>query len=180
MRLPRTLFCQARRAARWCSFPPTTGLTAAGTDAGAGNWRMIVLSGPTQFAVAAPGQHHRPRLPGGIERDQDAQSRLTADQRKAIDYWSRGGVLRWNEILLGLVSRYNLPPAPNPDGTYPVPGREQPVCRSAVSVRQSALRGARVQLCHRRAVRRAEGGVVLQIPLQPPVALAGSTAASRR
>ena len=56
----------------------------------------------------------------------DAQSRLTADQRKAIDYWSGGGILRWNEIMLGLVARYNLPPAPNPDGTYPVPDANNP------------------------------------------------------
>ena len=55
-----------------------------------------------------------------------AQSRLTAAQRKAIDYWSGGGVLRWNEIMLGLVARFNLPPAPNADGSYPVPDANNP------------------------------------------------------
>ena len=55
-----------------------------------------------------------------------AQGRLTADQRKAIDYWSRGGVLRWNEILIGLVARYNLPPVPNVDNSYPVPDANNP------------------------------------------------------
>src|SRR6185369_14782506 len=40
--------------------------------------------------------------------------------------WSRGGVLRWNEILLELVARADLPPAPNDDGTYPVPDANNP------------------------------------------------------
>ena len=34
--------------------------------------------------------------------------------------------LRWNEMLLGLVARYNLPPAPNPDDSYPVPDANNP------------------------------------------------------
>ena len=110
----------------------------------------------------------------------NAQSRLTAAQRKAIDYWGSGGVLRWNEILLGLVARFNLPPVPNADNSYPVPDANNPFCGSAVPVRQSAVRGARLQLRHRRAVRRAEGGVVAQVSLQPSVRRGGLTAASRR
>ena len=35
-------------------------------------------------------------------------------------------VLHWNEILLELVARADLPPAPNPDGTYPVPDAANP------------------------------------------------------
>ncbi len=56
----------------------------------------------------------------------DIQSKLTSDQKKSIEYWSGGGVLRWNQILRGLVARYNLPPAPKPDGSYPLPDAENP------------------------------------------------------
>ena len=35
-------------------------------------------------------------------------------------------MLRWNELMLQLVARANLPPAPNPDGTYPVPDATNP------------------------------------------------------
>ena len=56
----------------------------------------------------------------------DVQSKLTGDQKKIIEYWSGGGVLRWNQILRGLVARHNLPPAPNADGTYPLPDAENP------------------------------------------------------
>ena len=151
----------------------STGLAAASTDAGAGNWQMIVLTGPTQIAVAPPGQVNGLEYQAELTSIRNAQSRLTADQRKAIDYWGGGGVLRWNEILLGLVSRFNLPPAPERGWHLSGSGREQPVCGSAVPVRQSALRRAGVQLCHRRAVRCLEGGVVLQVPVQPPLALEG-------
>jgi hypothetical protein len=106
--------------------PTGTGLRAAGNDAGAGNWQMIVLSGPTQIAVPPPGQVTGPEYQSELNAIKNAQSRLTADQSKTIAYWSSGGVLRWNEILLGLVSRFNLPPAPNPDGTYPVPDANNP------------------------------------------------------
>jgi len=108
------------------SFAPTTTLRAASTDAGAGNWRMIVLTGPTQFAVAAPGSTTGLDYLAELNAIKSAQSRITADQRRAIDYWSRGGVLRWNEILLGLVARYNLPPVPNVDNSYPVPDANNP------------------------------------------------------
>jgi hypothetical protein len=108
------------------SFGPTMSLKAASTDAGAGNWRMIVLTGPTQFAVAAPGSTTGLDYQAELNAIKSAQGRLTADQRKAIDYWSRGGVLRWNEILLGLVARYNLPPVPLPNNSYPVPDANNP------------------------------------------------------
>lgn len=106
--------------------PATARLRAASADAGAGNWRMIVLTGPTQFAVAAPGSTTGLDYQAELNAIKSAQGRLTADQRKAIDYWSRGGVLRWNEILLGLVARYNLPPVPLADNSYPVPDANNP------------------------------------------------------
>jgi hypothetical protein len=97
-----------------------------GNDADAGTWQMIVLTGPTQIAVAAPAQVGGSDYQAELTSIRNAQAQLTAGQRKAIDYWSRGGVLRWNEILLELVARADLPPAPNADGTYPVPDANNP------------------------------------------------------
>jgi len=124
MRSLRPTLCWLLLAA--LSLTPTTSLKAASTDAGAGNWRMIVLTGPTQIAVAAPGSTTSLDYQAELNAIKSAQSRITADQRKAIDYWSRGGVLRWNEILIGLVARYNLQPPPNVDNSYPVPDANNP------------------------------------------------------
>ena len=106
--------------------PGVRKLSAAGNDPNAGTWQMIVLSGPTQFTVAAPLQTSSPDYQAELTAIRNAQGRLTKAQRNTIDYWSHGGVLRWNEILLELVARANLPPAPSPDGTYPVPDANNP------------------------------------------------------
>ncbi len=95
-------------------------------DAGAGNWRMIVLSSPTQIAVAAPSSVTAIDYQAELTAIRTAQARITDQQRQAVDYWTRQGVLRWNEIMLGLVSRFNLPPAPLSDGAYPVPDSNNP------------------------------------------------------
>lgn len=104
----------------------STGSTAAGTDAGAGGWQMIVLAGPTQFAVPPPAQVGSLEYQAELRAIRDAQTRITAEERRAIQYWSGSGILRWNEILLQMVSRFNLPPAPRPDNTYPVPDASNP------------------------------------------------------
>jgi membrane-associated phospholipid phosphatase len=120
-----------RRSSVWCLagimtwLPVSPVLTAPGTDAGAGNWQMVVLTGPTQFAVAPPGQVSSFEYQTELSAIKNAQSGMTADQRRAVDYWSRGGVLRWNEILMGLVARYNLPPTPT-GSVYPVPDANNP------------------------------------------------------
>jgi membrane-associated phospholipid phosphatase len=99
---------------------------AAGPDADAGTWKTIVLTGPTQIAVAAPGSVGASDYQADLAAIKSAQARLTFAQRAAITYWSRGGVLRWNEIMMDLVAKADLPPAPAADGTYPVPDSNNP------------------------------------------------------
>jgi len=101
-------------------------LDAASLDATAGTWRMIVLSASNQFAVAAPAAVSSVAYLAELDAIKAAQVNLTAAQRESIAYWSGGGVLRWNQIVRGLVARYNLPPAPAVDGSYPVPDPENP------------------------------------------------------
>src|SRR6266704_2567213 len=101
-------------------------LTPANTDANAGSWRMIVLTGPTQVPVPAPGATSDPGYQSELATIKSAQANLTDAQKTAIAYWSSGGVLRWNEIMRELVARSDLPPSPNPDGSYPVPNPANP------------------------------------------------------
>src|SRR5437660_12724974 len=98
------------------ALPP---LEAASLDSTAGSWRMIILSGPTQFTVAAPAAETSAAYAAELAAIRLAQASLTATQRQSIEYWSSGGVLRWNQIVRELVARFSLPPAPRPDGTYP-------------------------------------------------------------
>jgi hypothetical protein len=99
---------------------------AAGEDANAGSWLFIVLSSPTQVTVPAPAAVSDASYQAEIAAVKLAQSQITSGQRQSLDYWSRGGVLRWNEVLLELVSKTNLPPAPLENGAYPFPDPNNP------------------------------------------------------
>lgn len=112
------------------SIPPLENLTPASApsnaDANAGTWKMIVLSGPTQIAVTAPAPVTDPTYQSELASIKSSQASLTDAQRASITYWSAGGALRWNEKLREFVARADLPPAPNPDGTYPAPDPKNP------------------------------------------------------
>lgn len=105
------------------TLPP---LQAASIDAGAGAWRMLVLSAPDQIAVPAPAAVTSDAYRAELAAVKAAQGRMTGAQRASVEYWSGGGVLRWNQLLRELVARYNLPPAPRPDGSYPAPDADNP------------------------------------------------------
>ena len=80
-------------------------LEPAALDEGAANWEMILLTGPTQFAVAAPEAVNSAAYQSELTSIRLAQSRLTDAQRHSIQYWSGGGVLRWNQFVRQLVAR---------------------------------------------------------------------------
>jgi hypothetical protein len=105
------------------TLPPSS---PAGSDANAGSWRMIVLSGPTQLTVPPPTAVTSDAYRAELASIKTAQANLTDAQRESIQYWSAGGVLRWTQIMRELVARADLPPAPRSDGTYPVPDSENP------------------------------------------------------
>ena len=99
---------------------------AASIDANAGSWKMIVLTGPDQVVVPDPAPVTSAAYLAELQAMKSAQANMTDAQRAAVQYWTGAGVLRWNEIERGLVARYNLPPAPRPDGSYPLPDAENP------------------------------------------------------
>ncbi len=102
-------------------------LQPAKTDADAGNWKPILLTGPTEFAVAAPIATTTPDYIAQINEIKTWQQNITNEQKDMVKYWSAGAVLRWNEILRDLVSKHNLPPYQNADGTYPFPNANNPL-----------------------------------------------------
>jgi membrane-associated phospholipid phosphatase len=76
--------------------------------------------------VPAPADTSTAAYKAELASIKNLQSVLTKDQQSAIDYWSDGGVLRWNQIFRELVARYNLPPAPLANGTYIFPDANNP------------------------------------------------------
>lgn len=130
-RLLAVISCAAALAAAGCDksigpFEVLPPLEPSSMESTAGSWRMIVLTGPSQIAVAAPTTVTSAAYAAELDVIKSSQANLTDAQRKAIAYWSGGGVMRWNQILRELVARYNLPPAPKDEGGYPVPDAENP------------------------------------------------------
>jgi hypothetical protein len=101
-------------------------LNPANEDLNAGTWKPILLSRPDTFAVAAPAATNTTAYAADLNAIKGYQHNLTSDQRGQIQYWSAGGVLRWNEIMRGLVTKYNLPPYQLSNGTYPIPSSTNP------------------------------------------------------
>jgi hypothetical protein len=101
-------------------------LNPTNIDANAGDWKPVVLSSANEFPLQAPTPTNIAVYNRELTEIKGFQATLTAEQRASIQYWSAGGVLRWNEILRALVAKRNLPPVNNPDGTYPIPSAANP------------------------------------------------------
>jgi PAP2 superfamily len=96
-------------------------------DTNAGTWRTILLSRPDSFAVVAPVPTSSPLYAADLFEIKALQQHMTDEQAGTIRYWSAGGVLRWDEIMRGLVAKYNLPPIQNSDTSYPIPNANNPL-----------------------------------------------------
>lgn len=105
----------------------TAALAPANLDIDAGNWKPVLLSSASEFAVPAPSATTTPDYIAQVNEIKSWQKDLSGEEQESVKYWSAGAVFRWNEILRELVSKYNLPPYQNADGTYPIPSANNPL-----------------------------------------------------
>jgi hypothetical protein len=96
-------------------------------DANAGTWKPILLATANEFACPAPIATTSPDYIIQLNEIKSYQNNITKDERKLVNYWGAGAVLRWNEIMRELVALHNLPPYQNADGTYPIPSANNPL-----------------------------------------------------
>lgn len=95
-------------------------------DEDAANWRLVLLSKPDTFEIAAPAAINSTAYIGELNEIKGLQQNLSVEQIEKIKYWNGGAVLRWNELMRELVAKHNLPPYQNEDGTYPIPSSINP------------------------------------------------------
>ena len=107
--------------------PQRVGYTPASVDDKAGTWKTYILSAPTDVTVAAPTASTSADYLTELADLKAKSASLTQDQQEAVVYWGTGAVYRWNEIARELAARYNIPPASNADGKYPVPDATNPL-----------------------------------------------------
>jgi hypothetical protein len=102
-------------------------LAPSKTDLDAGTWKTVLLASPTEINVPAPGATTTPDYIAQLNEIRSSQLNMTEKDKENVKYWAAGGVLRWNEIMRELVTKHNLPPYQNDDGTYPAPNANNPL-----------------------------------------------------
>lgn len=103
-----------------------TGYQFADLNPNAGQWKLILHASNEQILIAAPSASGSAELSRELADAKEKISKASADQKAAVKYWTNNPLIRWNEIALELATKYNLIPAPNPDGTYPAPDAANP------------------------------------------------------
>jgi hypothetical protein len=98
----------------------------ASLDENGGSWKTVLLDSATQINIPAPEDISSAGYQAELADLKATSANLSAEQQEAVEYWSVNPLVRWNEIALELVSKYNLIPAPNPDGTYSQPNAANP------------------------------------------------------
>ena len=98
----------------------------ASVDSDAGPWTPILLSSPDNIVIADPQPTSSAAYQSELEALKQVRSSLSESQKKAIAYWTNNPTLRWNEIALELIAKYNLIPGPNEDGSYTLPNPNNP------------------------------------------------------
>ncbi len=86
----------------------------SGLDAQGGTWKTILIGDVNQYDVKLPDETNSAAYLKELSDLKTASAKPSTEQLNAIKYWGNNGLIRWNEIARDLVSKYNLPPAPNP------------------------------------------------------------------
>lgn len=102
------------------------GYEFAEMDLDAGDWNLILFSSNEQVVIAQPAGLGSSALSQELEEAKSKIEKASAKQKESVEFWTNNPLIRWNEIALELSTKYNLIPAPNPDGTYPSPNPSKP------------------------------------------------------
>ena len=91
-------------------------------DEDGGTWKTVIIANNEAIAIPAPEAVAQTE----IDEVKNGVKNITAAQKEIADYWTSNPEIRWNEIARNIAAKYNLAPAPNPDGTYSIPDATKP------------------------------------------------------
>ena len=98
----------------------------ASLDEDGGNWKPVLLSSGAELNIPSPEPTTSSAYQAELAQAKLAIQNMNATQQKNLKYWTNNPVVRWNEIALQLIAKYNLIPGPNSDGTYTLPNPASP------------------------------------------------------
>lgn len=95
-------------------------------DENAGEWNTVLGVSTDQVVLDAPADVNSNSYRQELQNLKDLQKTTSGDVRKNVTYWTSNPAIRWNEIALELIAKYNLIPGPNDDGSYTLPNPSNP------------------------------------------------------
>lgn len=95
-------------------------------DENGGTWKPVLLTSSSQIGIVDAEDVTSAAYQQELADLKTTMGALTGDQKAAIEYWGTNTLIRWDEIADELASKYNLPPTPNADGSYPAPDQNNP------------------------------------------------------
>ena len=95
-------------------------------SADGGTWTPVLLSSGDEITVGAPEPASSDAFVAELNTLKAAMEDASSEQREAVRYWTSNPVVRWNEVALELIAKYNLIPGPNDDGSYTLPNPANP------------------------------------------------------
>ncbi|MFD2606405.1 vanadium-dependent haloperoxidase [Euzebyella marina] len=98
----------------------------SGMDTDGGDWQPILLENAESIEINAPEDASSQSYLNEIAELKTAIQSINSEQERAIEYWTNNSVVRWNEIALELIAKYNLIPGPNEEGGYTLPNPSSP------------------------------------------------------
>lgn len=102
------------------------GYEFASTDPNGGTWVPILLDSADEINVPSPDDINSSNYQQELAELKMMVEGINKSDEQALNYWTQNPIIRWNEIALELIAKYNLIPGPNPDGTYPQPDPNNP------------------------------------------------------
>lgn len=95
-------------------------------DEDGGTWVPVLLESASEIDIPEPEDVNSTAYQTELAAVKTATSSLTSRQKELVDYWTNNPIIRWSEIAQELITKYNLIPGPNDDGTYTLPNPASP------------------------------------------------------
>lgn len=100
--------------------------TFASTDENGGNWKPILIGSGDEISIPQPTDPSSAEYQQELSNLKLEMSKMTDAETESVQYWTDNSIIRWNEIALELIAKYNLIPGPNEDDTYTLPNPANP------------------------------------------------------
>ncbi|PKQ43654.1 vanadium-dependent haloperoxidase [Confluentibacter flavum] len=96
------------------------------TDEDGGTWKPILINSGDEIIISAPSDVTSAEYLQELSDLKQEVSKRSNAEEQALEYWTDNPTIRWNEITLELIAKYNIIPGPNADGTYTLPNPNNP------------------------------------------------------